>query len=88
MFGLTKKKKNKRFGEIAVSKGLASEEDIEKALSAQREYIEKNNMHKTIGAILNDHGILTTEDVKLILDHQKNQTNMTAWFYALFGLSR
>ncbi|MFC1570617.1 hypothetical protein ACFL4E_02425 [Candidatus Omnitrophota bacterium] len=84
MVGLFRKNKGKRFGEIAV----ASQEDIKKALDKQKEYIEKHNMHKEIGAILNEHGVLTNNDVKLILQAQKGQASMTAWFYALFGLSR
>ena len=86
--GLFKKKKARRFGEIAVSKGMASEEDIKRALDTQKKYIEKHNIHKVIGAILTEHSVLTTADVQEILETQKGPAGITAWFAALFGLSR
>lgn len=86
--GLFKKNKNKRFGEIAVTKGMASEEDIKKALNVQKEYMEKHKIHKAIGAILTEHSVLSPDDVKNIIQIQKGQIGITAWFTALFGLSR
>lgn len=80
--------RKKKFGEIAVGKGLASEEDVKEALRTQKEYAEKHKMHKKIGAIMTEKGILTPNDVKTILGEQKGQTSTMAWFAALFGLSR
>jgi small-conductance mechanosensitive channel len=88
MFNIFRKRKIKRFGEIAVDKGLASEEDIREALRIQKEYAEKHKVHKEIGAILTEKGVLSPEDVKSILEEQKGHTWAVAWFSALFGLSR
>ena len=88
MLGFFGRKKRKRFGEIAVSRGLASEEDIKRALEKQQEYIEKHRIHKQIGAILTEQGVLAPEDVRTVLQAQKGPAGITAWFYALFGLSR
>ncbi|MFC1548850.1 hypothetical protein ACFL5E_02715 [Candidatus Omnitrophota bacterium] len=88
MFGFFKKKKAKKFGEIAVSKGLATEEDVKEALRIQKEWEEKHKAHKEIGAILTEKGVLAPSDVKLILEEQKGQIGAMAWFAALFGLSR
>ncbi|MFC1480066.1 hypothetical protein ACFL5Y_01305 [Candidatus Omnitrophota bacterium] len=88
MFGFLKGKKTKRFGEIAVSKGLVSEKEVAEALLIQKEYDEKHAIHKEIGVILTEKRILTPDDVKGILEEQKSQLGMVAWFYALFRLSR
>ena len=81
------RKKSGRFGDIAVKKGLATEKDIEDALKDQREYAEIHQVHKKIGAILTEKGIITPDDVKLILEEQKKETSLMAWFYAFFNLS-
>ncbi len=88
MFGFLKRRKIKRFGEIAVSKGLASEKDIAEALNIQKEYEEIHKIHKKIGTILTEKGVLAPSDVKMILEEQKGQVGIMAWFAALFGLSR
>ena len=87
MFGIFKKKKAKKFGEIAVDKGLASKKDIEEALKAQKEYLEMHKIHKKIGAILTENGVLTPSDVKTILEEQKSQISLMAWLVALFRMS-
>ena len=87
MSGLFKTKRKKRFGEIAVSKGLASQKDVDEALKLQKEYSEKHQIQKQIGAILTEKGVLTPDDVKTILEEQKGQTSMMAWFYAFFSMS-
>jgi len=86
MFNFLKRKK--RFGEIAVKKGMASSNDVEAALRIQREYAEKHKIHKEIGAILTEKGILTPNDVTTILEEQKDQQGTMAWFTALFNLNR
>lgn len=88
MFGFLKSKKTKKFGEIAVDKGLVSREDITEALNIQKEYTEKHNEYKEIGAILTEKGLLTPNDVTVILEEQKNKMGRFAWFSALFHLSR
>ena len=88
MLAFLTRRKSKKFGEIAVVKGLATENDIQEALRTQKEFDEKDKLHKEIGAILTEKGILTPNDVRTILDEQKGQTGLMAWFAALFGLSR
>ncbi|MEA3488807.1 MAG: hypothetical protein U9R44_00490 [Candidatus Omnitrophota bacterium] len=88
MFSFFKKKSTKKFGEIAVNRGLVSEKDISEALDTQKEYAEKHKAHKEIGAILTEKGVLTPNDVKMILEEQKGPTSFIAWFAALFSLSR
>ncbi|MFH1553153.1 MAG: hypothetical protein ABID83_05930 [Candidatus Omnitrophota bacterium] len=88
MFDFLKRKKAKRFGEIAVNKGLVSEKEVAEALKIQKEYDEKHAIHKKIGAILTEKRVLTPDDVKTILEEQKGQLGIMAWFYALLRLSR
>lgn len=89
MLAFFKNRKRKRFGEIAVSKGLASLADVTEAIKTQKEYNEKHHIHKEIGAILTEKGILTPDDVKTILEEQnKKIDSIAAWFSAFFGLSR
>ena len=88
MFDFLRGNKTKKFGEIAVMKGLASLEDIDDALLVQKEYCKKNNAPKEIGQILIEKGVLKANDVKTILEEQKKGTGLIAWFSALAGLSR
>ncbi|MFH1877648.1 MAG: hypothetical protein ABH883_02465 [Candidatus Omnitrophota bacterium] len=88
MFDFFKRKKVKKFGEIAINRGLVSEKDVKEALKYQQEYSEMHKIHKEIGAILTEKGILTPSDVKLILEEQNKQDSLMAWFCALFGMSR
>ena len=88
MFGSSRKKEAKKFGEIAIEKGLASHEDVSKALETQKEFLAKQNTHRALGAILIENGVLTSEDVKKILEIQDGGFGPMAWFAALFGLSR
>jgi hypothetical protein len=83
-----KRKNVKKFGQIAVEKGLATEKDIQEALKEQKEWAEKHKIHKEIGAILTEKRILTPGDVKTILEEQKSPISVMAWFAALFGMSR
>ncbi len=85
MFGFLKRKK---FGQIAVEKGLATEKDIQEALKEQKEWARQHKIQKKIGAILTEKKILTPDDVKMILEEQKSQMSLMAWFAALFGMSR
>ncbi len=88
MFKFFRRKKAKLFGEIAVEKGLASQRDIDEALKIQKEYEDKHKVHKVIGVILTERKVLTPQDVKAILEEQKGQMSMLAWFAELFQLSR
>ena len=87
-FRLFTRRKAQRFGEIAVRKGLVSEVDVNEARKAQKEYEEMHKIHKEIGAVMTEKGVLSPNDVKSILEEQKAQTSLMAWFGALFHLSR
>ena len=76
------------FGQIAVKKGLASQQDITAALRIQKAYKERQKIHKEIGAILIEKGILTPNNVRDILEEQKKPVSIIAWFTALFNLNR
>lgn len=88
MAGLFRKNKDKLFGEIAISKGLATKSDIIHALQLQKDFLEKQNIHRAIGAILIENGVITPEDVEHILEEQKNSMGWMAWIAELFSLSR
>ncbi|MCK4851654.1 MAG: hypothetical protein KAS86_00940 [Candidatus Omnitrophica bacterium] len=83
-----RRKKSKQFGEIAVKKGLVSQKDLREALKAQKDYLEKHNLHKKIGAILSEKGMLAQDDIEILLEEQKKETSLMAWFCALFSLNR
>ncbi len=87
MFDIFKRKKTKKFGEIAVDRGLVSEKHVKEALEAQKEYLEKHAIHKEIGAILTEKGVLTSSDVKTILEEQRSQISLMAWLVAFFRMS-
>ncbi|MDD5634510.1 MAG: hypothetical protein PHW46_04455 [Candidatus Omnitrophica bacterium] len=87
MFNLTKKKNGLLFGDIAVNKGLATQKEIDEALVIQKEYEKRNRIHKEIGAILTEKGILTPKDVKKILEEQRSHRGLVAWFTAFFNLT-
>lgn len=72
-------KNKKLFGQIAVEKGLATEEDIEKALEIQKVEQEKR-IERKIGAILFEKGVLAMEDINTVLKEQYPW----AWFHSIF----
>ncbi len=73
-------KKRKKFGEIAVSKGLIAERQLEQALAEQRDALSRGKTRKKIGTILLEKGFLKTEDIKNILEEQNKDT-----FWSLVG---
>jgi uncharacterized protein YdaT len=88
MFDFLKKRKALRFGEIAVKKGLADKDQISEALSEQDEFARTHKIHKEIGAILTEKGVLEPKDVEKILEEQRARTSLLAWISELFHLSR
>jgi hypothetical protein len=65
----------KKFGEIAVEKGYAAQEDVEKALAFQRA-LRQNGKNRLIGIIMLNHDMITNEQLIDILqyydtDHQE-----------------
>lgn len=81
-------KKRTLFGDLAVSKGLVSQETIDEALEEQRRHNKERRLHKKIGTILIEKGALTVNDVKTILELQNPRTGLLAWISGLFNLSR
>ncbi|MCK5100768.1 MAG: hypothetical protein KAR45_21845, partial [Desulfobacteraceae bacterium] len=59
------------FGKIAVEKGLATKQDIEKALLVQKSAFKKAKLKKLIGDILVDSEIITVKQRDQILEQQK-----------------
>jgi len=69
--GLFRRNRNrKKFGEILIAKGLASRQDVEEALRAQKEMQETKQVQKAIGVILSEKGIIDEEDVENVLKEQ------------------
>ena len=62
---ITEKRKEKRFGAIAVRKGLLTKAEVKKAIEAQK------TTRKQIGHILKDLNLLTEEQCDDIVDTQK-----------------
>jgi hypothetical protein len=83
--GLFKRKK-RMFGEIAIAKGLATKEDIEEALTVQRELFAMRKIQRALGAILQDKGVLSMDDVNSVLDEQKRSEGLLVkgFVYSLF----
>jgi hypothetical protein len=88
MLDFLRRKRSVRFGEIAVTKGLVTEKDISDAIALQTEYLEQHKIHKEIGAILAEKGLLTPKDVEMILREQKPDTGFFEWFLGLFNIGR
>lgn len=65
---ITQQRKKKRFGVIAIKKGLLTESEIEEALKIQK------NEKKEIGQILLDSGLISTVQCEEILHIQKSIT--------------
>lgn len=79
----------KRFGELAVTKGLITEKQLEQALREQEEARIRGMVHKKIGAILLDKGYIDEEDIKAILKEQERSSpwSAIAGFLGLKGRS-
>jgi hypothetical protein len=80
------RKKKKKFGEIAVEKGFATQKDIDEALKTQREIWESKNIQKQIGAILHDKGVIELEDIERVVEEQRNTEgfilrSLTYWLF-------
>ncbi len=80
-------KKRKKFGEIAVAKGLITKWQLEQALAEQEEVNFKGLVQKRIGAILMEKGFIEIDDIKKILDEQEKGT-FWSWVNVFFMLKR
>ncbi|MCX7703897.1 MAG: serine/threonine protein kinase, partial [Planctomycetota bacterium] len=68
--GLTEKKAEKFFGIVAVRKGFLREEELQRALAIQNEYM-KRGRNKRLGEVCVELGLLEEKDVEEILRIQK-----------------
>ena len=80
----------KKFGEIAVQiMNILSQEDLNRAKKAQREWDNDNEKSKLLGTILVEKGLLTPVQVKEVLAHQGIKTMLLCekckLFYNLYG---
>lgn len=64
---MTAKNKGIRFGMVAVDKGFVKTEDVIKALETQYKENVFSEKHRLIGEILNDQGLMTTEQIDEVL---------------------
>jgi hypothetical protein len=57
-----------RFGEIAISKGFITAEQLEEALDEQINNDLSNNHHKLIGELLLEKGSMTSVQIAIVLE--------------------
>jgi len=78
------KRRNKwrLFGQLAVENGLNTQEAIERALAIQNFEADKK-MHRKIGVILFEKGILTMENINAVLREQRMAFPWWAWIYSI-----
>ena len=70
------KKHALRFGEIAIRKGIITENQLEEALEEQLYQYLTNNTRKLIGEILCEKGWMTQTQIVIVLeDHIKNRNS-------------
>ena len=86
--GKNKNKNNKKFGEILIKNGFASENEVKDALKDQKAYLEKNKLHKKIGAILCEKGILSEEDIRLTIREQEKTSGFMRYLASIFNITR
>ena len=78
-------KKRKKFGEIAVEKGLITKRQLAQALAEQRESQSRGRIQKKIGSILLEKGFIEISEIAEVLEQQKNST-FWSWLGAFFSL--
>ncbi|GAB4358502.1 MAG: hypothetical protein Kow006_27000 [Gammaproteobacteria bacterium] len=68
-----------RFGQIAVSMGLITKEQLKQALCIQVDDEAAGRAHRLLGTILFDLGLLTTEQIDAVLKRlfQENRQSET-----------
>jgi len=70
------KKHSLRFGEIAIRKGIITEDQLEEALEEQLYQYLTNNSRKLIGEILCEKGWMTQMQIVIVLeDHIKHRNS-------------
>ncbi len=74
-----------QFGKIAIEKGLASEEDVRKALEHQKKEFRRARIKKLIGDILVESQIITLKQKQEILKEQAFLEHLGRQIYSLPG---
>ncbi|MCD4722988.1 MAG: FapA family protein [Desulfobacula sp.] len=64
------KKQGEEFGKIAIEKGLATQEDVDKALEHQKNEFKRAKIRKLIGNILVESRVITIKQKNMILKEQ------------------
>ncbi len=64
------KKRGEAFGKIAVEKGFATKQDVQKALEQQRQEFKRARIKKMIGDILVESRVITVRQKSIILKEQ------------------
>lgn len=64
------KKKGEEFGKIAIEKGFASQEDVDRALELQKKEFKRAKIKKLIGDILVESRVITVKQKNSILKEQ------------------
>lgn len=83
---LFKRKEKDRFGEILIQKGLATRQEVEEALKAQKEIRKTSQAQKSVGAILSEGGVIGPEDIDAVLEEQKKRESflLKGLVYSIF----
>lgn len=68
---LVLKKKGEQFGQIAVQKGYATDEEVELALDRQQQLFRKSKVQKILGDLLVESGVITEKQRQIITEEQK-----------------
>lgn len=81
------KRDRKKFGEILITKGLATKEEVEEALRIQRELAETKRVQKKIGVILHEKGVIELADIENTLDEQRRMEGfiLKGMIYSIFN---
>ena len=77
-------KQKKKFGEIAVARGLITKWQLTSALEEQQEARAKGAVQKKIGSVLLEKGFIEAGDIKKVLDVQARGV-FCSWLGALWS---
>ena len=77
--------KTKRFGEIALGKGLIAEWQLKQALAQQENARSAGQLQKRIGTILLEKCFLEMDDINGVLEEQKKSA-FRSWIGSFFSL--
>ena len=66
----------KRFGAIAVDKGLITKDQLINALKIQITENIENGKHKLVGTILYEHGLMTMPQILEVLESMRTSSSL------------